>query len=264
MPKYRDDRDHFTHVYECLFRPAIEAAGFEPIPPSSRGSEIIQADIIHNLEDSDLVLCDISILNPNVFFELGVRTALNKPVCLLRDSLTENIPFDTGMINHYTYDAALFSWKKEGDINLLKEHILESVKRSGAENSLWKYLGMRLHTQSSGPPLSVEEKIEYLSGLIQTQINESRMITLGPRLHDLSYSPIERELPIKQILDAELKSIAAERGIMMPSITWVADDAAIVQFETKTVDQEIVDRLKGRARQLRISAIIMNRSGRQQ
>ncbi len=91
VSNYRDDPEHFIHVYECLFEPAIKEAGYEPLSPSSKGSEIIQADIIRNLEDSDLVLCDISILNPNVFFELGVRTALNKPVCLVRDQLTADI-----------------------------------------------------------------------------------------------------------------------------------------------------------------------------
>jgi hypothetical protein len=37
----------------------------------SKGSEIIQADIIRNLHAADLVLCDLSTLNANVFFEFG-------------------------------------------------------------------------------------------------------------------------------------------------------------------------------------------------
>ena len=94
---YKGDTDHFIHVLDHLFKPAIQAAGMDPIPPISKGSEIIHGDIIRNLETADLVLCDMSILNPNVFFELGIRTALNKSVAIIRDNVTERIPFDLNL-----------------------------------------------------------------------------------------------------------------------------------------------------------------------
>ena len=92
VPSYHNDRDHFQHVLEVLFTPAVEAAGYQMIPPNVDGSEVIQAEIVERLINSDLVLCDISGFNPNVFVELGMRTALNKPVALVRDSLVEKLP----------------------------------------------------------------------------------------------------------------------------------------------------------------------------
>jgi len=83
VSKYKGDDHHFTHVLDHLFIPALRILSIEPIPPSTKGSEIIHGEIIRNLESADLVLCDMSILNPNVFFELGIRTALNKPVCMI-------------------------------------------------------------------------------------------------------------------------------------------------------------------------------------
>jgi len=94
-------KDHFKHVLDCLFVPAVKEAGYEPIPPTTKGSDIIHAGIIQNLETADLVLCDMSSLNPNVFFEFGIRTSLNKPVCVVKDDLTKKVPFDTGIINHH-------------------------------------------------------------------------------------------------------------------------------------------------------------------
>src|ERR1035441_5058521 len=91
LPLYSNDADHFKHVLERLFIPAVKKAGLEPIPPKSRGSDIIHAKIIKSLETAELVLCDISTLNPNVFFELGVRTALNNPVCYVKDDATARI-----------------------------------------------------------------------------------------------------------------------------------------------------------------------------
>jgi len=78
---YSGGEDHFIHVLDHLFVPAIEKVGLNPIPPIAEGSDIIHARIIENIEKTDLILCDMSTLNPNVFFELGIRTAVDKPVC---------------------------------------------------------------------------------------------------------------------------------------------------------------------------------------
>ena len=42
------------------------------------GADLIHAQIVKNLQFADVVLCDVSTHNPNVFFELGIRTALNR------------------------------------------------------------------------------------------------------------------------------------------------------------------------------------------
>src|SRR5437879_2097507 len=73
------DTSHFPHVLEHLFTPALIKAGYRVIAPTSRGSQLIHAEIIKNLEQADLVLCDLSSLNANVFFELGIRTSLDRP-----------------------------------------------------------------------------------------------------------------------------------------------------------------------------------------
>ena len=65
---YGSDHDHFLHLIEHLFQPAIELAGYQMISPVIANSEVIQGEIIRNLEQSDLVLCDISGWNANVFF----------------------------------------------------------------------------------------------------------------------------------------------------------------------------------------------------
>jgi hypothetical protein len=107
LATYQGDALHFQHMYESLFKPAIEAAGYVPRFPRTQGSAVIQADIITRLNEADLVLCDISTLNANVFFELGIRTALDLPVCLVRDDQTDTLPFDTSLVNTLTYKAAL-------------------------------------------------------------------------------------------------------------------------------------------------------------
>jgi tetratricopeptide (TPR) repeat protein len=67
----------FNRVYGEYIAPALEAAGLEPF----RADEEIRAgdirtDMFQELLVADLVIADLSIDNPNVWYELGVRHAL--------------------------------------------------------------------------------------------------------------------------------------------------------------------------------------------
>lgn len=159
---YKGDADHFLHVLEHLFVPALKNVGFDPIPPKSMGSEIIQAEIIKHLSLSELVLCDISILNPNVFFEFGIRTALNKPVALVVDDKTTRIPFDTSIINFHRYNSSLDIWTIGDEINALAEHVHTSYKKTKIHNALWKYFGVAQIGVFKPEESSIGDKIDLL------------------------------------------------------------------------------------------------------
>jgi hypothetical protein len=136
------DADHFQHVLDHLFIPSLAGLSYEAWPPLAKGSDLIHHEIIRQLDSADLVLCDMSTLNANVFFELGIRTALNKPVCIVKDNLTPQAPFDLGLVNHYTYDPALKPWSLKDEIPRLSAHIQESVSSSEGQNTLWRRLGI--------------------------------------------------------------------------------------------------------------------------
>lgn len=161
--RYRDGSEHFRHVLDCLLIPSVEKAGFNAIPPLARGSDLIHAEIIKQLETTDLVLCDMSALNPNVFFEFGIRTSLNKPVCVVKDDLTKHIPFDTGIINFHEYLSALEPWDLEKEITVLSDHIKTSYERSEGKNTLWKYFGLRVEAAAyEGEPGS-DNKLDLIN-----------------------------------------------------------------------------------------------------
>lgn len=148
---YNGDADHFDKILNHLFVPAIQKAGFIPIPPKSTGSDIIHADIIKNLSVSELVLCDMSILNPNVFFEFGIRTALDKPVALVIDDATDEVPFDASMINFHRYKSSP-AWNNDEQVLALTEHILGTYAKSKNRNALWKYFGF------AKPPVAADAR----------------------------------------------------------------------------------------------------------
>lgn len=136
------DPKHFEHVLNHLFAPALQAAGLTVIPPSATGSEMIHAEMIKNLEQADFVFCDLSDHNPNVFFEFGIRTSLDRSVILVWDGLTDRIPFDVNAINTFTYDGSLTPWSLATEIPRLTEFIQGVADSGNPRNAMWQYFGL--------------------------------------------------------------------------------------------------------------------------
>src|SRR5215510_10199244 len=83
------ERGHFQHVFDNLFAPACERAGFKAV----RADQVLEAnfihlDILHKILEAPMALCDLSTRNPNVLFELGLRQAFEKPVVLVQEEGT--------------------------------------------------------------------------------------------------------------------------------------------------------------------------------
>jgi hypothetical protein len=165
------DDDHFTHVLEHLFKPALEKASYEVISPSVLGSELIHAEIIKNLERADLVLCDLSSLNPNVFFELGIRTSLDRPVAIVKDSLTPTIPFDLTAINIHTYDGSLVPWTLNVETERLAHHVSNATRAPNTGNAMWRYFGL---TKRASPSQIENNPVEAKLDLLIAEITALR------------------------------------------------------------------------------------------
>ena len=67
----------FNLIYEDYIKPALETAGLEVFraDEEQRAGDII-TDMFQELLIADLVVADLTIDNPNVWYELGVRHAL--------------------------------------------------------------------------------------------------------------------------------------------------------------------------------------------
>lgn len=174
------DKKHFDHILNHLFVPAVKKADFDPIEPKRKGAELIHAKIIEDLQKADLVLCDMSVLNPNVFFELGIRTAQNRAICLTKDNHTKSVPFDTNIINYHTYQSDLRPWNTEDQISDLSEHIKESAQTSDGNNTMWEKFAISL-AASIQPKEGEEGKLDF----IQLQLD-----SINKKL-DLKKSPMD-------------------------------------------------------------------------
>lgn len=230
LPKYSGDKDHFIHVLDHLLIPSVKKAGFEPIPPIIKGSELIHSEIIENIESTDLVLCDMSILNPNVFFELGIRTSLNKPVCIIKDDVTNNIPFDIAIINNHTYLSALNPWTIDKQIEDLTDHIKESYNKCEGSNSLWKYFSLSSTAKPIEGEHDIEGKIEFLTKQIEALRNQLDRSNEKSRSYSFLYN--------------EFSKIASSHGA---SISGMNMEGSRVTLNLSKWDADLEAKLAGRA-----------------
>lgn len=237
--EYKNDQKHFEHVLEYLFAPAIKKAGFECVSPVFKGADIIHEQIISNLQRADLVLCDMSCLNPNVFFELGIRTAQNRPVCLVVDYANkDNIPFDTNIINYHKYNYDLAPWIIEEEIEKIKTHIIESYSCSNEANTLWQVYGLETKSRYITENIDKEDKLDVLlfelrsikkkMGNEENPLGTSTKVFLEKTKEYLDNSPIGSKYLINKILSGEYE-VKGDSVVIKTEVGEVKYDKSIMK-----------------------------------
>jgi hypothetical protein len=115
----------FDHVHKELIGPALKAAELS----GETTGEIVDAgnireDMFALIFGADLVVCDITILNANVFYELGIRHALRKKSTVMIKGKTkkDNTPFDLLTDRYLPYDI--------GKPGATKGKLIEMIKAS--------------------------------------------------------------------------------------------------------------------------------------
>src|SRR5438045_8179389 len=85
----------FDGVYRDLFAPAIAAAGLMPHrADADRRGGSIHLDMFQDLLLAEFVVADLTLDNPNVWYEIGVRHALRAGGAVLTYALRDRLPFD--------------------------------------------------------------------------------------------------------------------------------------------------------------------------
>jgi hypothetical protein len=151
----------------------------------------VHSEIIKQLQIADLVMCDMSSLNANVFFELGIRTAQNKAVSLVVDEISvTDVPFDTKIINYYQYSSNLSPWRLETELPKLTLHIQECLERSSGQNNLWKTFSLQSGVSQLKESFDKNDKIDMMIMEIESLKNR----TLFSNILQNSKTPVDKLL----------------------------------------------------------------------
>lgn len=125
------DGGDFDNRYDDIIKPALESCGVEAYRVDKDPYVEIAISVIEErIQDATLIIAEISMDNPNVWFELGYAMALGKPVIMLCDSMyrSEKIPFDISHRNVLIYRSG--SIRDFNDcFEKLKERITAKLKK---------------------------------------------------------------------------------------------------------------------------------------
>jgi tetratricopeptide (TPR) repeat protein len=99
----------FNRVYDRLIAPALRKAGCIPFRADQEpGAGDIRTDMFFELVTADVVVADVSVLNANVFYELGVRHGVAPRGVLMIHGGWGKPPFDIASDRRFEYDGKLF------------------------------------------------------------------------------------------------------------------------------------------------------------
>ncbi len=94
----------FDQIYETGIEPAIIKAGLEPVRGDrERTGGIIHAPMFGRLLLSDFVVADLTLSNPNVFYELGIRHTARPFTTVPIFAAIHALPFDVSLVRAIPY-----------------------------------------------------------------------------------------------------------------------------------------------------------------
>ena len=94
------------NYYEKIFKPAIEKTGLQAVRADAEifGTGKIIDQVWRGINAAKVLVAELTTRNANVFYELGLAHALNKPVVLI-SSNEPDVPFDLQHIRVIYYDV---------------------------------------------------------------------------------------------------------------------------------------------------------------
>lgn len=165
-------RENSNNVFNKIIKPVTEQ--FDYIPKRADTNDkigIITKEIINEIISSDLIIVDLTNLNPNVMYEIGISHTIDKPTILMKNKRDDKnpLPFDTQNHNTIFYDLDNFDDAKKR----LKNQIEAIEKDSETYN-----------------PIDIMTRSEILSSMfnyfysIVERIKKTHEYLFDPKNHD--------------------------------------------------------------------------------
>lgn len=154
-------------VIDAVICPVLESLNIDVVKPhgiSTPGS--IPQQVIQNILNCDLVIANLTELNPNVMYELAVRHAIGTPVICIAESGTQ-LPFDISSERTIFYNNDMYGVKDLKDD--LKKMVESALKDKNPDNPIYrakkdfKLKEILVNKDSGNSSLYILNKIEELS-----------------------------------------------------------------------------------------------------
>lgn len=112
-------KPEFFRIYDIAIKPAVNQFGLQCFNAQEDKQPTRITDVIFSyIESAKLLIADLTSKNPNVFYELGLAHAMNKPVILIART-SKDVPFDVAGIRYIEYSV--------DNLDMLKQELEKTI-----------------------------------------------------------------------------------------------------------------------------------------
>src|SRR5271165_6168300 len=166
-----DFRVHADWLLKGIIQPVLDGYPEFQVKRADQDTRpgLIDVHMINDILDAELVIADLSYLNPNAFYEIGLRHMAEKPIIHMHLVTTERIPFDVSL-----YRTVEFALARFPDIEKAKEDLRNQVEAVLApdyqpENPVTNARGRLKLEQSATPEMRLMmEDIDQIKSRLNT------------------------------------------------------------------------------------------------
>jgi hypothetical protein len=208
-----DDGGKFDKRYADVFEPAILDAGLESYRVDNDPSVTIPIQEIQDgIRRASMCLADITLDNPNVWFELGYALASDKEICLIcSEERTGKYPFD---VQHRTITK--YRVESKSDYSRLQSNITERLKAIRDKS-------LTLAKIDAQSPIKEPEGLQQHEMIVLASIMENRN---GPRdtvshgilrgdLERLGYTNVALNIGVEKLIERGMITTVEATGYDM-------------------------------------------------
>lgn len=203
---------HWKEVKK-LYISIAEEEGFRTrLVSDSDDVRIIQKNIVQNVFDDDIIICDVSSKNPNVMFELGLRLAFDKAAVIVKDDAT-GYSFDTSPIAHINYPKDLRYYDIEKFKVELKAKLKATYKESLKSNhsmyleSFGKFVIKELKTHEITDSQYVLESLQEIKNEIRSLRPVTNATIVNREFRNSSPTTLSHQDNLNNLFQSYLESL---------------------------------------------------------
>ncbi|MFT3800296.1 MAG: hypothetical protein QM766_03680 [Burkholderiaceae bacterium] len=144
----------FDVVHQLLFKPALEVLRVQGDAANAvvvAGN--IREDMFNRLVTADVVIADLSIYNPNVYYELGIRQAFRDKYTFLVRSNHSPYPFDLQTDRYFEYSLLELIDAPQAAFRRLAVALRATINSPEADSPIFKLL----------PQLEAEDRARFIA-----------------------------------------------------------------------------------------------------
>lgn len=148
---------HFSRVYQYIIVPACKSAGFSPVRADDPASNGTPLDIVKNIIESDIAVCDLSSKSQAALYAFAIRQAVGLPVAIMKDLKTEMM-FNVQEFGAVEFDESLRIDTVQKEIEALSTTLEKAYASKAVTSALLSRIG--IGTEKQDAPVVAEPVVQ--------------------------------------------------------------------------------------------------------